>query len=45
MAEVVKHGIISDPELFELCARGLGWVKDNLEDNCQTRDGGEDQGD
>jgi len=31
MAEVVKHGLISDPELFELCARGLGWVKDNLE--------------
>jgi shikimate kinase/3-dehydroquinate synthase len=31
MAEVVKHGIISDPELFNLCARGLGWVKDNLE--------------
>jgi shikimate kinase / 3-dehydroquinate synthase len=32
MAEVVKHGIISDPELFSLCARGLGWVKDNLEE-------------
>ena len=32
MAEVVKHGIISDPELFNLCARGLGWVKDNLEE-------------
>lgn len=30
MAEVVKHGIISDPELFELCSRGLDWVKDNL---------------
>lgn len=30
-AEVVKHGIISDPELFALCSRGLVWVKDNLE--------------
>jgi 3-dehydroquinate synthetase len=30
MAEVVKHGIISDPELFELCSRGLDWVKANL---------------
>jgi len=32
MAEVVKHGIISDPELFYLCARGLAWIKENLED-------------
>lgn len=32
MAEVVKHGVISDPELFALCARGLNWVKDNLEE-------------
>lgn len=32
MAEVVKHGIISDPELFELCKRGMGWVKQNLEE-------------
>jgi 3-dehydroquinate synthase len=32
MAEVVKHGIISDPELFALCSRGLDWVKDNLEE-------------
>ena len=32
MAEVVKHGIISDPELFNLCGRGLDWVKDNLEE-------------
>ena len=31
MAEVVKHGIISDPELFHLCARGWDWVKSNLE--------------
>lgn len=31
LAEVVKHGIISDPELFNLCARGLDCVKDNLE--------------
>lgn len=32
MAEVVKHGIISDPELFNLCSNGLDWVKDNLEE-------------
>jgi shikimate kinase / 3-dehydroquinate synthase len=32
MAEVVKHGIISDPELFELCNNGLDWVKNNLEE-------------
>jgi len=32
MAEVVKHGIISDPGLFDLCARGMGWVKENLEE-------------
>jgi shikimate kinase/3-dehydroquinate synthase len=32
MAEVVKHGIISDPHLFELCGRGLGWTKDHLEE-------------
>lgn len=32
MAEVVKHGIIADPELFELCKNGLDWVKDNLEE-------------
>jgi shikimate kinase/3-dehydroquinate synthase len=31
MAEVVKHGIISDPELFNLCECGLEWAKDNLE--------------
>jgi 3-dehydroquinate synthase len=31
LAEVLKHGIISDPELFDLCARGLDCVKDNLE--------------
>ena len=32
MAEVVKHGIISDPELFALCGRGLDWVKNNLDE-------------
>src|SRR5215216_973570 len=31
MAEVVKHGMISDPELFELCGRGLDWGKANLD--------------
>ncbi len=32
LAEVVKHGIISDPELFSLCLRGLDWIKSNLEE-------------
>jgi shikimate kinase/3-dehydroquinate synthase len=32
MAEVVKHGIISDPELFKLCNNALDWVKDNVEE-------------
>jgi len=32
LAEVVKHGIISDPELFDLCSRGLDWIKANLEE-------------
>ncbi|MCK6568054.1 MAG: 3-dehydroquinate synthase [Chloroflexi bacterium] len=32
MAEVVKHGIISSPDLFAMCRRGMGWVKDNLEE-------------
>jgi 3-dehydroquinate synthase len=31
LAEVVKHGIISDPDLFALCACGLDYVKDHLE--------------
>ncbi len=31
LAEVVKHGMISDPELFDLCARGLDCIKDDLE--------------
>jgi 3-dehydroquinate synthase len=31
MAEVVKHGVISDPQLFDLCSRGMDWVKGNLE--------------
>lgn len=32
MAEVVKHGVISDPDLFQLCERNIDWVMDNLED-------------
>jgi len=31
MAEVVKHGIISDPDLFAMCQQGMDWVKANLE--------------
>jgi 3-dehydroquinate synthetase len=30
MAEVVKHGVIADPDLFEFAARGLDSVKENL---------------
>ena len=32
LAEVVKHGIISESELFALCSRGLAWIKSNLEE-------------
>lgn len=32
LAEVVKHGIIADPNLFSLCSRGLDWIKNNLEE-------------
>ena len=32
MAEVVKHGIISDPDLFGMCQHGMDWVKANLEE-------------
>ncbi|MBN8657838.1 MAG: 3-dehydroquinate synthase [Anaerolineae bacterium] len=32
MAEVVKHGIISAPDLFAMCQRGMDWVKANLEE-------------
>ena len=31
MAEVVKHGIIADPELFHVCAQGLDCIKGDLE--------------
>jgi shikimate kinase/3-dehydroquinate synthase len=32
LAEVVKHSIISDPELFYACQNGLDWIKDHLEE-------------
>ncbi len=32
MAEVVKHGIIADADLFAWCSRGLDWVKTHLEE-------------
>ena len=32
MAEVVKHGIISDPDLFAMCQNGMDWVNANLEE-------------
>jgi 3-dehydroquinate synthase len=32
MAEVVKHGIISAPELFALCQHDITWVKGHLEE-------------
>ena len=31
LAEVVKHGIISDPELFALCAKGSDCIEEDLE--------------
>lgn len=31
LAEVVKHGVIGDPELFDLCARGWNAVNDHLD--------------
>jgi shikimate kinase / 3-dehydroquinate synthase len=31
MAEVVKHGVIADPELFALCAPGIECIKEDLE--------------
>lgn len=31
LAEVIKHGVIADPELFELCARGRQAVLENLD--------------
>jgi 3-dehydroquinate synthase len=30
LAEVVKHGLIADPELFDICRRGLDCIQDNL---------------
>jgi len=30
LGEVVKHGIISDPGLFEVCSKGYSTVKENL---------------
>jgi len=30
LAEVVKHGVIADPELFELCSHGIEKVRGNL---------------
>lgn len=32
MAEVVKHGVISDQDLFAMCQRGMDWVKSHLEE-------------
>lgn len=32
LAEVVKHGVIADPELFDLCSQGLAAVKPILSD-------------
>ncbi|HEY2982026.1 MAG TPA: 3-dehydroquinate synthase [Anaerolineales bacterium] len=32
LAEVLKHGLIADPMLFELCSRGIEAVKANLEE-------------
>ncbi|MCL5428316.1 MAG: 3-dehydroquinate synthase [Chloroflexi bacterium] len=32
LAEVVKHAVISDPELFYFCTLGLPWVKNHVEE-------------
>lgn len=32
LAEVVKHGVIADPALFELCSRGWQAVQDHLDE-------------
>jgi 3-dehydroquinate synthase len=32
MAEVIKHGIISDSGLFAMCSRGMDWIRENLEE-------------
>jgi 3-dehydroquinate synthase len=32
LAEVVKHGVLADPVLFELCSRGWQAVRSNLEE-------------
>ncbi|MBP1693134.1 MAG: aroK aroB [Chloroflexi bacterium] len=32
LAEVVKHGVIGDPQLFEICAQGLETIQANLEE-------------
>jgi shikimate kinase / 3-dehydroquinate synthase len=32
MAEVVKHGVISDPELYNLVSKGIDFVKQNVND-------------
>jgi len=31
LGEVVKHGVIADPDLFELCSHGIEFVKENLD--------------
>ena len=31
LGEVVKHGVIADPDLFELCSHGTEQVKENLD--------------
>ncbi len=35
LAEVVKHGLIADPELFEHCRRGPDWIDRHLEEILQ----------
>jgi 3-dehydroquinate synthase len=30
LAEVVKHGVISDPELYNLCSKGTDFIKQNI---------------
>ncbi len=32
MAEIVKHGVINDPDLFTLCSYGPDYIKNNIEE-------------
>ena len=43
LAEVVKHGVIADPELYNLCSKGIDFVKQNINDIVKQSNIGENQ--